>query len=233
MLVDTCHIHYCLGDEASTNPNLRGSGFHGYKPATVTIQSCEFDHNGREQKIFQGTDVSFLNNYAHDMGPGLWADNCSGVLWDGNTVTDCSQGIFSEVSVNFTIRNNTVRRCNPTGIYCSMAQNGEVYNNTVTDCFRAIEYFIDAARIGEPGTLFPLDLQNVTAHDNAITIPTTAGAYGCTLFLRNATAAQIAEYQTSKNLHYEANVYRVPSLTAAYWIWGNVSNLRPVAGARA
>jgi hypothetical protein len=222
MLIDTCHLAYCLGDETSTNPNLRGGGYHGYKPATVTIQNCEIDHNGAEQKIFQGTNVSFLGNYAHHGKNGLWADNCIGALWDGNTVTDFTEpGIFPEVTKTFTVRNNTVRRCG-TGIFCSGSRDGEVYSNGVFDCFRAIQYYFDLIRVGESGSIFPLDLIDITSHDNSITIPTTAGAYGCTLFLGNATAAQITTYQTSKNLHFETNTYRVPSLTGSYWIWGNV-----------
>jgi parallel beta-helix repeat protein len=143
-------------------------------------------------------------------------------LIEDNLVEDVTEpGIFWEASRNGIIRNNTVLRCG-TGIFISASYGTDTYNNTVENCFRGIQYFLDCSRLTQVD-LFVLDLRDNDTYNNAITIPSTAGALGNTLFLGNASGAQITTYTTSKNLHYEGNTYNTPSPTVKYWVWGNVN----------
>jgi len=220
--------HHNIGDPTSSTVSERGGGYTSYKANNVTISDSEFYANGPEQKIFGGTNIDFLSNYYHDGKNGLWCDNCIDVTVDGNTVEDFTEpAIFVEVSKTFTVTNNTVKRSG-TGVFVSASQDGTVSGTTAIDNFRAIQFYIDCRRINETGGIFTgIDLKNVTASGNDITVPITSGALASTLFLSQCSgltaAQQLAYSDGTKNLHYNANDYDVPNVTLKYWVWPNVT----------
>lgn len=220
MTVQHCLIHGCHGDDLNSNPNVRGGGIGSYRCTSPQLIDCEIWDNGPEQKIFGSTNVVMRDNYVHHCANGLWSDYNETVLIEDNIVEDCTNAIYFEVSRLGTIRNNIIRRCG-VGVFMSGSQDSEAYGNTMEACFRGMQYFLDAARLGESGGIFAwtVDLEDNYMHDNTVIVPSTPGALASTLFLSRATPEQIAEYQTSKNLAYEANSYTVPYTHIKYWMW--------------
>jgi parallel beta-helix repeat protein len=208
------------------NNYIHHNGFAGYfgDPAEYsTIENNEIAYNGPNQKVGESANVTFRNNFVHhNMGMGIWYDwDNTGGLVEGNRVEDNSaSGIQFEVSSDGIVRNNIVRRSAQTGIYISTSKNMQVYNNTLENNFRGIQYFINCAAIGQGKIGF--DLVNVSSYDNSITVGTESGAWANFLsYSGDCTLTQLAPYLNgSKNLTFSHNTYRVPSLANWYWLWG-------------
>jgi parallel beta-helix repeat protein len=199
------------------------AGYFGASAHNSTLENNEIAYNGHDQKIGQSANVTFRNNFVHhNVGMGIWYDwENTGGLVEGNRVEDNgASGIQFEVSMDGIVRNNIVRRSGQTGVYISTSKNIQVYNNTLENNFRAIQYFINCAAIGSGSISF--DLANVSTHDNTITVGTQSGAWANLLsYSGDCTATQLATYLNgSKNLTFSRNTYRVPSLSAWYWVWG-------------
>jgi parallel beta-helix repeat protein len=208
------------------NNYIRHNSFAGYFGASAhnsTLENNEIAYNGHHQKIGQSANVTFRNNFVHhNVGMGIWYDwDNTGGLVEGNRVEDNgASGIQFEVSMDGIVRNNIVRRSGQTGVYISTSKNMQVYNNTFENNFRGIQYFINCAAVGSGRIGF--DLANVSTHDNTITVGTQSGAWASLLsYSGDCTATQLATYLNgSKNLTFSRNTYRVPSLSAWYWVWG-------------
>ncbi len=218
-------IHHNTGNEASTDPNLRGGGFTFYKANNTLFEGNEIYANGIEQKVFLSANTTFRGNYLHDQGSGLWCDACDGGLIEGNRIENTTgPGIFPEISRNFIIRNNNLYNT-ANGIFLSIARGMEVYGNTMRASLRGINMFIDCSRLTAPnGLAWTVDLADNYIHDNIVEVPSTiAGAQGATLYLPGTcTTTQVATYTAlanTKNNVIQANHYTVPNVLGRYWQW--------------
>lgn len=122
------------------------------------------------------------NNFSHDnIGPGLWTDiNNKNVLYEGNRLTNNTEGIFHEISFKAVIRNNTIwndgnntygHHDGDAGILVAESRDVEVYGNTVTNCRagilgRQLNRTQDAQMYHMPE---PYEIHNLYVHDNVVT----------------------------------------------------------------
>jgi hypothetical protein len=122
------------------------------------------------------------NNFSHDnIGPGLWTDiNNKNVLYEGNRLTNNTEGIFHEISFKAVIRNNTIwndgnntygHHDGDAGILVAESRDVEVYGNAVTNCRagilgRQLNRTQDAQMYHMPE---PYEIHNLYVHDNVVT----------------------------------------------------------------
>jgi hypothetical protein len=122
------------------------------------------------------------NNFSHDnIGPGLWTDiNNKNVLYEGNRLTNNTEGIFHEISFKAVIRNNTIwndgnntygHHDGDAGILVAESRDVEVYGNKVTNCRagilgRQLNRTQDAQMYHMPE---PYEIHNLYVHDNEVT----------------------------------------------------------------
>ena len=221
------HIHHNVGSSPlDTNPAERGGGYVGYQASHTTLDSNEIAYNSTEQKVIGSVNVTFRNNFVHhNIGDGIWYDSGNhGALVENNLVEDNGrEGIFYEASGTGIIRDNAVRRSGVTGIFISMSQNVQIYNNTLEDNFRGLIYFVDCGALSDG-----LDLENNSARDNTIRVATRSGALASGFtYTGDCTSTQIAAFLNgSKSLVFSRNTYLVPSLTAASWMWNGPKEWR-------
>jgi len=128
-------------------------------------------------------------------------------------------GIFFEASIGATISNNAVRRQTSwDGIFISMSQNAQIFNNTIEGNFGGIDFYLNC------DALSPVDdIKNNTAHDNTVVPGTLTDTYASGFFSTfTCTSTQLAPYLSgSKNLTFAHNTYHVPSLSfTRYFSWG-------------
>jgi parallel beta-helix repeat protein len=214
------YIHHNVGDSSGVAAE-RGGGYISQHNQNSILENNEISYNGMEQKVLLSTNVTFRGNFVHhNLGDGIWFDSNyeAPFLIEDNLVEDNGRiGIDVEATTGVTIRNNVIRRSGDDAIFIFRTQNTEIYNNTMENNFRGIEYFIIC------GDLLPgEELQNVSAHDNTIVVGTQSGAYanGLSYLPGNCSSAQLAAYLNgSKNLTFSNNRYYVPNLSANYWIW--------------
>jgi parallel beta-helix repeat protein len=199
-----------------------GGGYAGYGIVGTTFENNEIAYNGRH-KIVGSTNVTFRNNFVHhNLVDGIWYDteNTNGLI-EGNRVEDNGrEGIFYEVSARGVIRNNMIRRSATSGIFVSTSKGMEIYNNTLEDNLRGIQYFVDCGAVG--GGRIRFDLANNSAHDNTVIVGTRRGAYANGFaHISSCTATQIAPYLNgSRNLTFRNTSYVIPAGTGKYWFWG-------------
>jgi parallel beta-helix repeat protein len=210
------------------------SGFAGYMPKNSLVENNELYKNGAEtggsdQKVSLTTGMTFRNNHYHDQPMGIWLDGeNTNALIEGNLLEDLErEGVFHEISGSAVIRNNTIRRNAGHAIFISTSQDVEIYGNVLEDNFRGIQYFLNCDVLSQatetPG-FPPFDLKNLNAHDNTIVVGTTPGALANLFgYSGNAcTSTLLAAYVNgSKNLVFQNNGYRAPTLTDAWWLWGD------------
>ena len=224
------YIHHNVGpDPFGTNGRTRGGGFESFLAQRVLFDHNEISYNGQEMKAASlSPNTTFRNNFVHhNLGNGIWFDGENpGSLIENNIVEDNQgQGIFYEVSGQGVIRNNTVRRSGGNGIFIATSHRVEIYGNTLEDNFRGINYFVDCSAVGassggEIGE--EVYMQDVSAHDNTITVGSRAGAWASALSYTACTSAQLAPYLNgSKNLTFTNNIYLVPDVSAGWWVWGD------------
>ena len=202
-----------------------GGGYLGTYAHNTRLENNEIAYNGREQKVGESANVTFLNNFVHhNVGDGIWYDsNNTGALIDGNRVEDNGYaGIFFEIGSGVTIRNNTVRRSGGAGVFISTSKNAQIHSNTLDTNFRGILYFVNCAAIG--GGTVGFDLANNAAYDNTFIVGTQSDAFAAGFSYTGCTATQAAAYQNgSKNLTFLRNVYDVPApTTGRYWLWNGL-----------
>jgi parallel beta-helix repeat protein len=119
----------------------------------TTFDNNEIAYNGREQKVGRSSNVKFTNNFVHhNVGDGIWYDSNpnAAALIDNNRVEDNGRnGIFFEASIGATISNNAVRRHTSwDGVFISMSQNAQIFNNTLEGNYGGIDYFPQLRRAG-------------------------------------------------------------------------------------
>jgi parallel beta-helix repeat protein len=211
-LVRNNHIHHNTG-----------GGYSAFRAVGTTFENNEIAYNGSEQKIVGATDVTFRSNFVHhNASDGIWydADN-TGSLIEGNRVEDNGrEGIFYEISGQGVIRRNVIRRNETNGIFISTSKDVEIYENTVEDNFRGIQYFLNCEAVG--GGTIRFDLANNLARDNTIRVSAKDGAYASGFaHLSSCTPAQVAPYlDGSRGLRFRGNRYLVPATESKYWLWG-------------
>jgi parallel beta-helix repeat protein len=209
----------------------------GGGPSTL-IQGCEIDHNntvGFDPSWEAGgikfaggtiTGVQVRNNYIHDNnGSGLWADGYNDqFVWDGNRVENNSwDGIKVEISYSGQVTNNIVTGNgfgNPNSVegdgimvYASGGKGLTISGNTVSGNKNGI-VLIQANR--GTGPLGPLVTQNVSVHDNIVTLGPRQrhGAY----YYSGDTGLW-----TTDNNHFTQNTYNLQAADAAPFLWTNGS----------
>jgi len=217
------YIHHNVGNSSSSIPDDRGGGYLGDSANNTTFDNNEIAYNGREQKVGRSSNVKFTNNFVHhNVGDGIWYDSNpnAAALIDNNRVEDNGRnGIFFEASIGATISNNQVRRhTNWDGVFISMSQNAQIFNNTIEGNFGGIDFYLNC------DALSPVDdIKNNTAHDNTVVPGTLTDTYASGFFSTfTCTSTQLAPYLSgSKNLIFSHNTYRVPSLSfTRYFSWG-------------
>ena len=216
------YIHHNVGNSSSSIPDDRGGGYLGDSANNTTFDGNEIAYNGKEQKVGRSTNVKFTNNFVHhNVGDGIWYDSNpnAAALIDNNKVEDNGRnGIFFEASIGATISNNAVRRHTSwDGIFISMSQNAEIYNNTLEANLGGIDYFLNCYALSATD-----DVKNNAAHDNTIVVSTLADTYASAFTSTGCISTQLALYLTgSKNLTFSHNTYHVPSLSfTRYFFWG-------------
>ena len=215
------YIHHNGGDDKEGR--IPTGAYIGTMVRNVLFEENEIAYNGAVQKFTLTTNVTFRNNYVHDnKGPGIWYDGDNvGAMIEGNRVEDNGgSGIFYEISGRGVIRNNAVRRSGDHGVFISTSKDVEIYNNTLEDNFRGIQYFLNCGSVG--GGEIGWDLANNVAHHNIVKVGARSGAYANALsHTGDCAPAQVAPYVNgSKRLEFSENRYVVPSTTGQYWLWG-------------
>lgn len=151
-----------------------------------------------------------LNYVHHNNGHALWTDiDNFTTLYENNTVEDNTEaGIFHEISYDFTIRNNTVRRNGSAfhdwlwGAGIQIAASGhalilsEVYGNVVEDNGNGIVLIQQNRGTGVGG---PWIVQNVLVRDNIVRM--TIGASGA------VRDNGVDDIWNTLNNHFENNTY--------------------------
>jgi len=233
MIVRNNYIHHNVGpDPYGSNDRIRGGGFESLLARGVVFDHNEVSYNGPMQKVASlSPNAIFRNNFVHhNLGSGIWYDGENpGSLIENNIVEDNqSMGIFYEVSGSGVIRNNTIRRSSDNGILIATSHSVDVYGNTLEDNFRGINFFVNCSVVGSPfgGEIGEeIYMQDVSAHDNTITVGTRSGSFANGFSYGSCSPAQLASYlDGSKKLTFSANTYRVPSLTGRYWLWGDTKD---------
>jgi len=221
-------IHHNVGNPFSPVPSDRGGGYNLYQATEVLFENNVISYNGPEQKVSLSTNVTFRDNVVHhNRFDGIWydGDNIGSVI-EGNSVEDNpGSGIFYEISGRGVIRNNVVRRSEH-GVFISTSRDVEIYNNTLEDNFRGIQYFVTCSAVG--GGAIGWDLVNDIAHGNIVKVSAVTGSYASGLsYTPDCVPRQIAAYVNgSKRLQFADNRYAVPSIIGNYWLWG-AGSLRP------
>jgi parallel beta-helix repeat protein len=176
-----CHIHH------NGQIGLTGGG-----SSATLIRDNEIDHNNTAGfapaweaggiKFGGGTiiGVQVRHNHIHDnYGYGLWADGYNDrFVWDSNTVTNNTwEGITVEISYGGTITNNVITgngHSNPNSaegagieIVSSGGSGLTISGNTVSGNKHGIVLLETSRGSGPLGTL---TTQNVSVHDNTVTL---------------------------------------------------------------
>lgn len=200
-------------DPNDPTPAQRGGGYIVYQANNITFSNNEIGNCGPEQKIVDGDNCNFTDNYVHDnYSEGIWYDtDCTGAVISGNTVeNNGGSGIEYEVCENASIYNNTLTDNLFANIFISCSKGIEIYSNTLTGSPRSIWYFLDCDRVGTGA--ISADLYNVNSHDNTITLTdANPGTYASTLsFLGTCDASERTPYKDgTKLLVWQNNHYHV------------------------
>lgn len=174
-------------------------------------------------KIAETDGITFQSNwFHHNDGPGLWCDiNNINVLIEGNLCEyNNGNGIYHEISYAAVIRYNTCRYNGTAytgntfttwyGILVSASPDVEIYGNTCA---------YNGGQIGGmqqnrgTGTYGPWEIENMNVHDNRCIA--TSAQLMCALFQDTGDTT----YYTSRNNHFENNIYEGGVCGSALWFW--------------
>ena len=216
-------IHDNVGNPFSPIPAERGGGYSVYQSTNVLFEHNEISYNGPEQKVSLSTSVTFRDNFVHhNRWDGIWYDGDNvGSLIEANRVEDNpGSGIFYEISGRGVISNNVVLRSGEHGVFISTSKDVVIYDNSLEDNVRGIQYFVDCSVVG--GGAIGWDLTNDIARSNLVSVGGATGSYASGLSLSSDCApGQAAAYVNgSKLLQFADNRYAVPSTIGSYWLWG-------------
>jgi hypothetical protein len=219
------YIHHNVGpDPNSTDYYQRGGAYVGYHASGAVFDGNHIAYNGPEQKIMGTSGVVFRRNWVHhNLRDGIWYDfdNVNALIEDNLIENNGRIGIFYECNGSGVIRNNTSSR-NVKGIQVTTSKNVQIYGNRLEDNKRtAIYYWLDG-RVGQ-GTQ-KVDLLNVRSYSNTIRVARPATGFpaptGAEFNWGIVTAAFAAPYVGGqKNLTFDHNTYRVPTLTGWFGYW--------------
>src|SRR5689334_21102552 len=122
------------------------------------------------------------------------------------------------------MRYNTVRRNGDNGILIATSHSVDVYGNVLDSNFRGINLFVNCSVVGsaDGGEIGEqIYMQDVSVHDNTITVGTRSGAWANALSDYACTATQLGPYLNgSQNLTFTRDAYIVPDLNTSWWVWG-------------
>jgi hypothetical protein len=205
---------------------LAGNGRYG---SAMVIENNEIAYNrqlgynwmweGGGLKISQSSNTIFRNNWVHhNNGPGIWFDvyNRGATIQSNLVEHNTTTGIFYEISYGparifaNTVRNNGAGQPGALGAGIRIANSNdvEVFGNAVDSNARGIMLTMNDRGSGPYGLL---ETANVWVHHNDIRMLT--GTTG----LVDETGNDA--YYTSKGNVFEANIYRLDSLTAGRFSW--------------
>jgi parallel beta-helix repeat protein len=218
------YVHHCVV-----------GGYAAYLSNNSTWEDNEFAYNGNESKICLTAGTIFRRSFVHHSVNGIWFDgeNIQSRIEDNRVEDNVGVGIYYEVSGQGIIRNNVARRNGEHGVLVSGSHSVDVSGNTLDDNWRGVTFFVDCSRMANDGgsggggayvypghTSEPFYMQDVSVHDNAITIRAQADVFAAGFGYTGCTATQLNAYLTGvKNLTFANNDYRVPSMTGWYWLW--------------
>jgi len=215
-----------------------GAGYGGYQSFNQIWEYNEMAHNPGDSKWSGSGNITFRHNHVHHQDYGIWFDgDNTGDLVEDNTFEDLNdQAVMNEVSGSLIVRNNTIRRIGGIAVFISTSRDTQVYNNDVTDAWRAISLFANCYAIFDeppyPG-MMARDLANNQIHDNTITVTANAKPGTFTSAFTwdgSCDSTRIAPYlSNAKGNHYYSNTYNLfsasyPTTTWGYgnwWVWGN------------
>jgi parallel beta-helix repeat protein len=244
---NSVHDNAYIGVRAGPGWQVRGNkiyrngviGISGYRANGVVIEANEVYENNWSRapeqrrraeasgiKFLASADVSIHNNYVHhNLAKGIWLDGCNPTaIIESNTVTDNShQGIFSEISYNVVIRNNTTERngfngagswLTGAGIQVTNSLNVEIVGNTVRNNANGITAMQSSGAALASGAHGPLRVENLHVHGNVV-----AMSVGKTGLAQETGERQV---YTSWNNRFENNTYYLgPNRT--YFAWDEKS----------
>lgn len=206
------------------------------------FQNNEVDHNntahfdpgweGGGSKFFATNRLIVRGNNFHDNeGPGIWLDG-DNINYDvvGNTSTSNDHvGIFTEISCNGTIRNNTVTGNGlaywvpgyvwGVGILNAASHHVEISWNTLSGNRGGIAG-IQQSRGSDTNCGSHL-ITSFNVHDNAVTINRTGITPAWNGLADDTGSSTIF---VSDNNHFEANTYTLKTDTA-YFVWNNIGDM--------
>lgn len=218
-----CSIHHCL------YAGYESAGGAGDATYDTEFQDTEIAYCGDQQKILFGNGVCFRRCYVHhNDGPGIWYDgeNINSIIEDC-IVEYNTEGIFYEVSYSGIIRRNISRYNSVSGIFISVSQDVQAYENTLLGNLRGIQYGVDISRVGGGGEVpwsvasgQRFDLKNNATFNNRVRLTHPSHQLN-TLVHQNGDGTP---YENgSKNLTFETNNYYALDTTSAWLVWGNVN----------
>ena len=216
------YIHHNVGpDPNSTDYTQRGGAYSGYRVTGAVFEGNHIAYNGPEQKMVGTNGVVFRRNWVHhNHRDGIWfdADNVN-VLIENNLIENNGRiGILYEINGSGVFRYNTSSRNVYHGIMVTTSKNLQIYGNRLEDNQRSAIYLWLDGKVGF-GTQ-QVDLLNVRAYSNTIRVPNKVGATGAAFNYCCVTAAFAAPYVGGqKNLTFDHNTYRVPTLTWWFGYW--------------
>jgi hypothetical protein len=216
------YIHHNIGpDPNSTDYTQRGGAYAGYRATGAVFDSNRIAYNGPEQKMVGTSGVVFRRNWVHNNHrDGIWfdADNVNVLIEDNLIENNGRMGILYEINGAGVFRYNTSSRNVMDGIMVTTSKNVQIYGNRLEDNQRSAIYLWLDSKVGF-GTQ-QVDLLNVHVYSNTIRVPNKVGATGAAFNYCCVTAAFAAPYiGGQKNLTFDHNTYRVPTLTGWYWYW--------------
>lgn len=236
--VNYCYVHHCalnnlaIGRNGLVEHNILsyggdggavGGNYSAFRGDGAQFNNNEISFGSNEQKIVAANNVKFHNNWVHDQrdGVGIWFDSdCANALIEYNIVDDNPyDGIMYEACMTGIIRYNVVRRNGFSGgsaIFVSTSKQCEVYNNTLENNFRGIQYFVNCSAVGLGGISY--DLADNYSHHN--TISTSSGSLANMLSYASGCANPVPYTSNTKNNNFNFNSYFVPNSASGFWVWG-------------
>ena len=163
-------------------------------------------------------------NEVHDnYGSGLWWDgsNRNAQIYDNVVYNNRNWGIFWELSYGGTkIHHNTLTGNGVGDGTANWGANVQLLISTSDGSVGGIEVYENTI----DGTAYPIGLLNhssgtpltrqVYVHHNTMTLRSSSTRVGASVFNGSAEI-----FTAAANNRFDHNVYRVPTLTGAYWAW--------------
>jgi parallel beta-helix repeat protein len=218
-------INNNVNDNSNPNPLYNGGGYNLFRASNVQVVNNEIGYNGSTQKMTHTFNVTFSGNWVHhNLDNGIWYDGDNpGLLVENNIVEDNAHiGIFIEISIDGTVRNNTVRRNGWHGIALVTSKQITVSGNVLDGNGRGIGLYVNCGAPIGGGEYTGWDLADNLVQNNTITVPATGGSYANGMDMGGCDSSQAQPYlNNAKNNRFVGNTYIVPNTSGSYWHWGS------------